>query len=243
MFANKVVKRLREKINTELPRAYPRAFTWAVYSSDGAPLLRRTPDDAKKQESDKSPVSAATVGTALTRLLEAAVGFANTVTSGSDSTADIVHVAGSKFLFTAARFGKGFVLTFFSTLTDAAPSASPHPSSKPASPSGKAEAAEDGGKAEAAEKPGAVSHMIDDEDFAQSAFGGDELLRKLLSELDYIITDVKVGSVKVPQAGSSSTSSSSSSAARRISTDESQTTSTSSTQPSNTVTTGHKAAH
>jgi len=214
-FANKIKKRLREKINTDLPAAYPRAFTWAVYGQDGSLVVRRSQDDPKASDlPEGSPVSAANLGTALTRLLEAAVGFANTVTSGSDSPADIVHVAGSKFLFTAARFGSGFVLAFFSHLT----AVESTPSESKATTTTPVQTPVSSGKAEE-EKPAAASSesntsikssvkIINDEDIAQSTFAGDQPLRQLLSDLNLILTEVHVSS------GSSSAP------ARRTSVDE-----------------------
>jgi len=198
-FANKIKKRLREKINTDLPAAYPRAFTWAVYGSDGMLIVRRT----QEQESSKvvdlpegTVISAASLGTALTRLLEAAVGFANTVTSGSDSSADIIHVAGSKYLFTAARFGAGFVLAFFSYLTapeTPAPSSQGTTSPEPTTANAN-KTEEEKPSSEPNAQADSSTQLINDEDIARNTFGGDEPLRKLLADLNYIITDVRVAS-------------------------------------------------
>jgi len=230
-FANKIKKRLREKINADLPAAYPRAFTWAVYGADGSLIVRRSQDDSSKDQKivdlpEGGQVSAANLGTALSRLLEAAMGFANTVTSGSDSSADIVHVAGSKFLFTAARFGAGFVLAFFSSLsaTDSSAPASQGASAPAQHPAaaGKTEASstateEESKTGDSASSAKAVPHVIDDEDIVQSTFGGDEPLRKLLTDLNYILTDVRV-------SGNASTP------ARRTSLDESATSATAASQ-------------
>lgn len=93
------------------------------------------------------------------------MGFANTVTSSTDSPAEIVHIAGSKVLFTVARFGAaGFVLAFFSGLAQPAARA-------PATPSTAATATED------------VAH---------STFDGDSALRALLDDLHYILTSVRL---------------------------------------------------
>lgn len=42
-FANKILKQLRVKLSTGLPAAYPRAFTWALYTSDGITIVSHDP--------------------------------------------------------------------------------------------------------------------------------------------------------------------------------------------------------
>jgi len=203
--AGKFKKRLREKINTDLPTAYPRTFSWAVYDANGTLLVRRTQDDSGKvvDRTEGSEISAANLGTALTRLLEAAMGFANTVTSGSESPADIVHVAGSKILFTAARFGDGFVLAFFSYLaasesTPPAPSGttttttSSSSSQTPAS-SDKKEEEKPSSETAPSSTTEPTTQVVNDEDIAQSTFAGDEPLRRLLVDLSFIVSQVATG--------------------------------------------------
>ena len=43
VFANKILKQLRVKLSTGLPAAYPRAFTWALYTSDGITIVSHDP--------------------------------------------------------------------------------------------------------------------------------------------------------------------------------------------------------
>jgi len=207
--AGKFKKRLREKINTDLPTAYPRTFSWAVYDANGTLLVRRTQDDSGKvvDRTEGSQVSAASLGTALTRLLEAAMGFANTVTSGSESPADIVHVAGSKILFTAARFGDGFVLAFFSYLAagESAPTISSGTTTATTTGTSTTTSSQTPASSEKKEeeKPTAetvspastepTTQVINDEDIAQSTFAGDEPLRRLLVDLSFIVSQVAAG--------------------------------------------------
>lgn len=42
-FANKILKQLRVKLGTGLPAAYPRAFTWALYTADGTTIVAHDP--------------------------------------------------------------------------------------------------------------------------------------------------------------------------------------------------------
>jgi len=214
-FANKIKKRLREKINTDLPAAYPRAFTWAIYDSEGMLVVRRSQDDSSKTVDlpEGTPVSAATLGTALTRLLEAAMGFANTVTS-SDSPADIVHVAGSKYLFTAARFGTGFVLVFFSYLTAVEPQPSERRGSSASTQTPSSSSKTEDEKTSPDTSPSSTAtttsssttaattatQLVNDEDIAQSTFAGDEPLRKLLAELNHITSETEMRASTSPQA-------------------------------------------
>ena len=216
-FANKILKQLRVKLSTGLPAAYPRAFTWALYTSDGTVIVTHDPPVCSppssshnhpflspivhmlsahlppQQESETAPesvpVSAGSLGTGLVRLMEAAVGFANTVTSSTDAPAEIVHIAGSKVLFTVARFGTaGFVLAFFSAL--AAP-----PAPAPA-------------------RPAPATAATATEDVARSTFDGDSALRALLDDLHYILT-----SVRLPTAAAA-TPAASPATPRRLSADE-----------------------
>lgn len=131
------------------------------------------------------------------------MGFANTVTSGTDSPAEIVHIAGSKVLFTVARFGTaGFVLAFFSVLAQ----------------SDTASAATPAAAADARAAPSATATTT--EDAAHSTFDGDSALRALLDDLHYILT-----SVRLPTASPAlATPAASPATPRRFSSDETATT-------------------